>query len=223
MGLLATHHVLLYRTDPMTYQSSPDLLSAIQDTYSDFTWQESVCAYFDLIGEPDEDTVFDAFCTTRGGLRCLDEIRRTTNALLNATFYVASFATCKAAGHALGDFDFDAELPALYVPEHHLPKLCLLYAIEASLAMTPWVKVEHGTVSYDPAGHIHDTLVLKRDLMLSGPVSWRFSPEDLPYLYRPMATIAHWFSQQTEPVRFKACELDALAGGYLKRGQLAAS
>ena len=36
----------------MTYQSSPDLLSAIQDTYIDFTWQESVCAYFDLIGEP---------------------------------------------------------------------------------------------------------------------------------------------------------------------------
>lgn len=206
----------------MTYQSSPDLLSAIQDTYIDFTWQESVCAYFDLIGEPDEDTVFDAFCTIRGGLRCLDEIRRTTNALLNATFYVASFAISETAEHTLGDFDFDIELPALYIPEHYLAKPCLLYAIEASLEMTPWVKVEHGTVSYDPAGHIHDTLVLKRDLMLSGHVPWRFSLEDVPHLLQPIATVAHWFTQQVVPVRFEAHELDKLIGRYLRRGQLAA-
>lgn len=206
----------------MTFQSPPDLLSAIQDTYIDFSWQESVCAYFDLIGEPDEDVVFDAFCTTRGGLRCLDEIRRTTNALLNATFYVASFATCKAAEYAVGDFDFDIDLPALYVPEHHLPKPCLLYAIESSLEMTPWIKLEHGGVSYDPAGHIRDTLILKRDLMLSGHVPWRFSLEDVPLLLQPIAIVAHWFTQQVVPVRFEARELDMLIGRYLRCGQLAA-
>lgn len=206
----------------MTFQSPPDLLSAIQDAYIDFTWQDSVCAYFDLIGEPDENMVFDAFCTTRGGLRCLDEIRRATNALLNATFYVASFATCSTAAHMPGDFDFDIELPALYVPEHHLPKPCLLYAIEASLEMTPWVKLEHGGVSYDPAGHIHDTLMLKRDLMLAGQVPWRFSQEDVPHLLQPITTVAHWFTQQIVPVRFEAHELDMLISRYLRRGQLAA-
>ena len=202
--------------------SSPaDLLYAVQEAYLEFAWHESVASIYDLHGEPDEDNIFNAFCTGAGGVRGLDEIRRITTAILNAAFYVAAFATSKDAEHGPRDFDYDPEIPGLYVAADHLPRQALLYAIEATLDLTPWVGVEYGEFTYHPAAAIHDVLVLRRDLMLSGPVSRRYTPAEGLRLSPAVTTIAAWLVQQRRPVRFQSCELDVVAGKFLRRGQMA--
>ncbi|WP_339094705.1 hypothetical protein ACINK0_03955 [Deinococcus sp. VB343] len=208
----------------MTFYESPpptDLLSAIQEAYLEFAWHESVGTVYDLNGEPDEAVTFEGFCSGAGAVRGLDEMRRMTNAILNATFYAAAFATSQSPGNGPHDFDFDSEIPALYVAADHLPREGLLNAIEATLDLTPWVGVEYGDVIYRPAAAVHDSLVLKRDLILSGPAAKRYAPADGLLLLPAVAAIAAWLVQQRRPVRFPSCELDVVVGKFLKRGQMA--
>lgn len=202
--------------------SSPaDLLSAVQEAYLEFAWHESVAGIYDLHGEPDDAVAFEGFCSGAGAVRGLDEMRRMTTAILNAVFYAASFAASKSPEHGPHDFDFDLEIPGLYVVADHLPRQALLYAIEATLDLTPWVGVEYGDVTYHPAAAIHGVLVLRRDLMLSDPVSRRYTPAEGLRLSPAVTAIAAWLVQQRRPVHFKSCELDVVAGKFLRRGQMA--
>lgn len=208
----------------MTFYGSPppaDLLSAVQEAYLEFAWHESVGVVYDLNGEPDEAVAFEAFCSGAGAVRGLDEMRRMTNAILNAAYYTAAFATSQSAEHGPHDFDFDREIPALYVSGNHLPRQTLIYAIEATLDLTPWVSVEYGKFNYSLAAAIHDVLVLQRDLVLSGPAPRRYALGEALLLRPAVTSIAAWLVQQRRPVRFKACELDAVAGQFLQRGQMA--
>lgn len=210
-------------SESMTHESPPhaDLLCAVHEAYLQFAWHESVCALYDLGGQPDEDVVFEGFCSGAGAVRGLDEMRRTTNALLNAAFYVAAFASSKNPAHGPRDFDFDLEIPALYVAADHMPRRPLLYAVEAALDLTPWARVQHGGFTYDPAGVVHAALLGRRDLLLPAPSLLRYSPLEGLLLQPAVTAIAAWFSQQRRPVRFEACELDAVAGGFIQRGQMA--
>lgn len=194
-------------------------MSAIHQTYEEFIWFESVCIFHAFTGEPDEDIQFDAFCTYRGGLQCLDEMQRSTNALLNSIFYVASYATTSQVADGPGDFDFDLEISKLYVPEPR-PRISLLYATDAMLALTPWNRVQCNQLCYDPTRTIREKLILQRDLLLAHGVPRTYLPEHDHSLLRPAGAVADWFMQQTEPVRFPRSDLDLLIECHLTRGQL---
>lgn len=137
-------------------------------------------------------------------------MRRTSNALLNAAFYVSTFVTSTRRT----SFNFDLEIPALYPDRQALPKSSLLYALEATLDLTPWLAVKSRKVCYDLTGSIRNRLILERDLMLSDAVVKRYSSADVALLLPAVVTLAHWFSQQTEPVRFEARQVDRLIGSY---------
>lgn len=199
-----------------------DLLAAVYDKYLQFSCHESVLALTDLIGEPDEAMLFHGFCTLGGGVRGLDYMRQISNAILNAAFYTASFATSTRARVPL-TFPFDPEIPALSVPIAGLTRTCVLYACEATLDLTPWVEVEHGQVRYHPTGAAKQAVADQRHRMLSVPVPalLRYAPAEATLLQPAVTAIAARLWQQSTPDRISTRELDALAGRYLNRGQLA--